>query len=325
MQLKSWLVGSVILLSVRAAGAAPNEEAKRAFSAGVILLKDPDGAKYEDALAQFNKAYRLSGSWKVLGNIGLCSLKLERDGEAISAYEKYLAEGGKEIESDERTQVERDIVALKAQVVRVQVDLPAGASRIVDERTSAQGARIVNEYAVTASHSELGLHPGHHVLTARLAGAEAKWDVNLDPATAVSHRFEAGETSTSLATAPQSDHGESAGKGSTRTIGWIIGGVGVVGLGVGAVFGLKTFSNKSDSDPYCNGTSCTQPGLDLRSDAKSFATISDIAFAAGLVGVGVGTYLVFFNSSSGDKSGATWKIGPRFAAGASSLELRGEW
>src|SRR6266542_892737 len=103
----SWVLGSLFVMGagrVWATDAAPNEEAKRAFSAGVLLLKDPDGAKYEDALTQFNKAYSLSGSWKVLGNIGLCSLTLERDGETITAYEKYLAQGGKEIDADEHVQ-----------------------------------------------------------------------------------------------------------------------------------------------------------------------------------------------------------------------------
>src|SRR5215470_10538239 len=100
MRLKSWIVGSLIIMGsgcAWGADAAQREEVKRAFAAGVILLKDPDGAKYEEALAQFNKAYRLTGSWKALGNVALCSMKLERDGEAVAAYEKYLTEGAKEI------------------------------------------------------------------------------------------------------------------------------------------------------------------------------------------------------------------------------------
>src|SRR5215470_8386310 len=112
MRSTSWLWGALLFFVARptlGADATPLEEAKRAFSAGVILLKDPDGAKYEDALVQFNKAYRLSGSWKALGNVALCSMKLERDGEAIAAYEKYLVQGGKEVDADERAQIERDL------------------------------------------------------------------------------------------------------------------------------------------------------------------------------------------------------------------------
>ncbi len=50
-------------------------EARRQFDAGVSLLDDPDGAKYEDAYRAFKRAYELSKSAKVLGNIGFCAMK----------------------------------------------------------------------------------------------------------------------------------------------------------------------------------------------------------------------------------------------------------
>ncbi len=303
----------MIVGTSRAWGAepGPSEEAKRAFAAG--------GAKYEDALTQFTKAYRLSKSWKVLGNIGLCSLKLERDGEAVAAYEKYLAQGGKEIDGEERAQVERDLAALKAQVVDVALEFPEGGSRVLDERTPAQGARILNEYPVAPPNARLGLHPGRHVITLRLANGDAKWEVNLEPATSVSHRFESIAKAVVISTS-----GAPASNGS-RTAGFVVGGFGVVGIGVGAFFGLKTLSNKSDSDGYCRGTLCDQTGLDMRDKAKTYATISDVAFGAGVAALAVGTYLVLSNRSTGEKAGATLAIGSSMAAGRAGLELRGNW
>ena len=136
---------TIVLASVGFAGllaatgfaqTSSTDEGKRAFAAGVILLQDPDGAKYEEAIVQFHRAYELVGSWKILGNVGLCALKLERDGDAIEAYEKYLEGGKAEIAPDEKTQVERDLIAVRAQVVRATLVLPAGGGSIVDERTS---------------------------------------------------------------------------------------------------------------------------------------------------------------------------------------------
>ena len=322
MRSRSWIWGALVIVGTsRAWGGepGPSEEAKRAFAAGVILLKDPDGAKYEDALTQFTKAYRLSKSWKVLGNIGLCSLKLERDGEAIAAYEKYLAQGGKEIDGDERAQVERDLAALKAQVVDVALEFPEGGSRVLDERTPAQGARILNEYPVAPPNARLGLHPGRHVITLRLANGDAKWEVNLDPATSVSHRFESMAKAVAVSTsgAPPSN--------GSRTAGFVVGGFGVVGIGVGAAFGLKTLSTKSDSDAHCHGTLCDPIGLDMRDNAKTYATISDVAFGAGVAAIAVGTYLVLSNRSTSEKAGATLAIGSSMAAGRAGLELYGNW
>src|SRR6476661_7390454 len=61
-------------------------EARSHFEAGVSLLQDPDGARYEEAYREFTAAYQLSKSPRVLGNVGLCAMKLERDAEAIDAY-----------------------------------------------------------------------------------------------------------------------------------------------------------------------------------------------------------------------------------------------
>jgi serine/threonine-protein kinase len=310
-----------MLSTGRAWGAdpAPSEEAKRAFNAGVILLKDPDGAKYEDALTQFNKAYRLTKSWKVLGNIGLCSLKLERDGEAIAAYEKYLSQGGRDIDVDERAQVERDLAALKAQVVDVRLELPEGSSRVLDERSPAQGAHISNEYAVAPPAARLGLHPGRHLVTLRLANGDVKWDVNLEPSASVSHRFE--PIATKVASTP--DVGVSSN--GSRTAGFVVGGFGLVGIGVGTFFGLKTFSAKSDSESHCKGTLCDPTGVDLRDKGNGYAMISNVAFGAGIAALGVGTYLVFFHRSTGEKAGTALGVGPNVAAGRAGLELRGNW
>jgi hypothetical protein len=310
-----------MLSTGRAWGAdpAPSEEAKRAFNAGVILLKDPDGAKYEDALTQFSKAYRLSKSWKVLGNIGLCSLKLERDGEAIVAYEKYLSQGGRDIDAEERAQVERDLAALKAQVVDVRLELPEGSSRVLDERSPAQGAHISNEYAVAAPAARLGLHPGRHLITLRLANGDVKWDVNLEPSASVSHRFE--PIATKVAAAPD----VVVSSNGSRTAGFVVGGFGLVGIGVGTFFGLKTFSAKSDSEAHCHGTLCDPTGVDLRDKGNSYAMISNVAFGAGIAALGVGTYLAFFHRSSGEKAGAALGVGPNVAAGHAGLELRGNW
>src|SRR4051812_25411348 len=87
---------SFLLTTVQASATDPSRiaEGKKYFAAGVALANDPDGARYEDALVQFKKAFEVLAAWKVLVNIAICSLRLERDGEAIEAYEKYLVSGG---------------------------------------------------------------------------------------------------------------------------------------------------------------------------------------------------------------------------------------
>jgi hypothetical protein len=70
-----------------------------------------------------------------------------------------------------------------------------------------------------------------------------------------------------------------------RVAGVVIGAVGVIGLGIGAVFGGLTLSEWSNADAYCKGktASCATSGLGAQdeSSAKTAGTISTVGFIAG--------------------------------------------
>ncbi|HMA94301.1 MAG TPA: hypothetical protein VKP30_16530, partial [Polyangiaceae bacterium] len=84
------LLFSWLLCSVALAKGALGDEAQKHFDAGLAYADDPTGPKWEEAFKEFRAAYTLSQNWKILNNIGLCALNLERDGEAIEAYKDYL-------------------------------------------------------------------------------------------------------------------------------------------------------------------------------------------------------------------------------------------
>ncbi|MDF2696054.1 MAG: hypothetical protein K0S65_4437, partial [Labilithrix sp.] len=114
-------------------------EARKHFQAGVNLLDDPDGARYEEAYHAFHKAYALSKSPKVLGNIGFCSLKLERDGEAIDSYTAYLRDS-KDVDERERAQIERDLATLSSTVATIKATTrKQGSWVLVDTREQTRG------------------------------------------------------------------------------------------------------------------------------------------------------------------------------------------
>src|SRR5688500_2081025 len=121
------LFGLVFTANVAGAQGADDppitEEARQHFAAGVNLLQDPEGARYEEAYREFTAAYRASPSWKILGNLGIAAMKLERDGEAISAFEKYLSGGASALAPEEREQFQRDLNTLKAGVVRITLEV----------------------------------------------------------------------------------------------------------------------------------------------------------------------------------------------------------
>jgi hypothetical protein len=98
-----------------------------------------------------------------------------------------------------------------------------------------------------------------------------------------------------------------------RTAGWIVGGAGVAALAAGTFFGVRAMSLKSDADPHCPNRLCTPDGTASIDDAKGAATVATVCLAAGVIGVGVGTWLLVRPSGGGGGAGAG--AGPARAAG----------
>jgi hypothetical protein len=306
----------------RAADPSRIAEGKKYFAAGVALVNDPDGPRYEDALVQFRKAFDALGAWKILVNIAICSLRLERDGDAIEAYEKYLVAGGNEIDKSERTDIERDLATLRVQLVRLHLDLRAANGSVVDERMDARGSRIVNRYLATQRTLDLGVHPGHHLVTFQVANQEARWEVDLAPGTAVSHAFDIGEPTTRAAServAPETSPALRAAMFGAL-------GVGVVGLGVGTVFALQSHGKRTRVDGLCPDDRCPVASADeiadLQAQASTDGKIAAASLVAGGVGVATGGAL-FFVTRAREARADQASVSPWF--GPTSLGLAGRF
>jgi len=344
----AWMLGAALALCSARGYAADSpvvQEGKRAFKAGVLLLQDPDGAKYDEALVEFRRAYQALGTWKVLGNIGLCALKLERDGEAIEAYEKYLAGGRAEIDKEEREQVERDLLRLRNQLVKVHVEAPAG-TQLSDDRTTTQGSHIGNLYTMSAATMDLGLHPGHHLIVAKGAQGQARWEVDMVPASSISHKFELGGAAPAPApAAPQPVGAQPIGaepsvpatvtvgadsaapespKSSKRTLAFVAGGVGVVGLGAGVLFAVLRSNKVGESEELCKGPSGACPETqrakidEIDNAARTNGALSVVGFAVGGVGLATGAALLLMSSSPAPSS-ASPRIQPWVGVGSAGV------
>jgi hypothetical protein len=84
-----------------------------------------------------------------------------------------------------------------------------------------------------------------------------------------------------------------------RTVGWILTGVGAVGVGVGAGFGLSSISKRDESRDHCVGNVCDATGMVLRGDAIQNGTIATIATIAGGAAVVSGLIVVLASPTSG--------------------------
>jgi hypothetical protein len=88
--------------------------------------------------------------------------------------------------------------------------------------------------------------------------------------------------------------------------------VGVVGVGIGTVFGLRSKSKHDLAEDDCTGTVCaTQEGVDAGHAAYSAGTVSTVAMIAGAAGLAGGAVLA--------------ASGPEVALGVGGVRVRGTW
>lgn len=100
---------------------------------------------------------------------------------------------------------------------------------------------------------------------------------------------------------------------SQRTLGFVIGGIGLGVAAAGGVFGILALGAKKDT--AC-GNGCIKGSTDLSNAhdaftrANTFGWVSNIALGAGALGAGIGAYLVFSaDSGDGDAPGADIRAG----------------
>lgn len=108
---------------------------------------------------------------------------------------------------------------------------------------------------------------------------------------------------------------------STPIASIVLGGVGVVSLGVGAYFGVKAMSDADEANELCPGGDCTsQRGEDLMHDARTSATVSNIAFGVGIASLATGVVLYFVEP---DPEPAASGLAPFLADRGAGLAWRG--
>ncbi|HMI83844.1 MAG TPA: hypothetical protein VK550_07095 [Polyangiaceae bacterium] len=117
--------------------------------------------------------------------------------------------------------------------------------------------------------------------------------------------------------------------GSTqRTLGFVTGGLGIIGLGVGGFLGYRAYSQNQDSLAQCradDSNACTTDGKTLREDARSTAMGSTIALAAGGVLTLGGLVLVLTARSESRHASSEMRVSTGFVGRGPGVQLEGTW
>jgi hypothetical protein len=130
-----------------------------------------------------------------------------------------------------------------------------------------------------------------------------------------------------VAAAPASDQ---EGRGTLqRAGGYVITGLGVIGVGIGAAFGLTVLSQLEERDAICRSGTCTPDEAsritDIEARAQSNATVSTLALALGGAAMLGGVALVLTSPSTPSRSVMALKVSPWVGPHAAGAYVGGRW
>jgi hypothetical protein len=116
---------------------------------------------------------------------------------------------------------------------------------------------------------------------------------------------------------------EGGGPSGRKVAGAVIGGAGIVGVGVGAIFGIMASAKKGGSGAHGRQNLCDAIGVELRDDALAAANASTAAFVVGLAAVAGGAVLFLTAPGTARKPKTAW-IAPAIGPGLVGASLQGE-
>jgi hypothetical protein len=110
-----------------------------------------------------------------------------------------------------------------------------------------------------------------------------------------------------------------AGLGAQRVVSLVVGGIGVVSLGVGALFGATAIAKRNDAESACPDRCATQDAADKWKAAAAAGDASTIGFVVGGAGIVAAAFLWWAVPTGGAARSVHVGLGP------GALQVRGTW
>ncbi|HUT78468.1 MAG TPA: tetratricopeptide repeat protein [Polyangia bacterium] len=315
---------ALLLAAVPARAQEPDmARARAAFAEGKKLFEEQKPAQ---AASAFREAYRLSPSWKIFYNIGQCEAAAKRYGLALEAFERYLAEGGDEVDAARRDEVLAEVERLRKMVGTVSISAPDGAVVFV-EGVERGVAPLSGKLPVSA-----GIEHVAWVVLDGMKGPERKFkimgsdsiDLALAGAGQGASATEAGTTAEPAEPGP-AEFPERSPSSGLWIGGWVMVGAGAAMLITGGITGGMALNLDEDlygscPEEHCPATSDYQDKID-RLDRLSVVT--DVMLFAGGAIAATGAVLLILDATRDEEPAVSLApaLGPDFAGAA----LRGRF
>lgn len=302
--------------------------AEQLFREGQTLMQEE---KFDQACPKLAESQRLDPSTGTLLNLAVCHEKMGMLASAWNEYNEVIALAKKDNRQDRVDYAQKRLSQVEPLLSRLTIDVP--------EEVAVEGFALKfdgTEVRRAAWGVALPVDPGKHQVTA-IAPGKKEWSTHVNVT---------GEAQQMNVTVPQLEDGppepveggetsdaaslEDRGK-TQRILGLSLGGVGIVGIGLGTVFGVGAISKKGEAeDAGCDDETCPDAVAGgLRDDARTSGTISTIAFAVGAAAAATGVVLYFTAPKAPpkeeEKPEVAWRAGVAPLVGGGNVRLEASW
>lgn len=281
-----WLLLTAVILWSATASAQELTEAQQAeasarFRRGVELYHE--GA-FRAALAEFQRVYAMAPDYRLLYNIAQAKLEVQDFLGAAQDYERYLVEGGDEIEASARQQVEEVLVELRERVGRISITVNREGAEVLIDDAKVGVAPITGTVLANV---------GRHRISARTKdGASDATVIDLAGGEVLEVSLTLTEPVRVAAVAPERRWTlmRRTGFGS-----WIAGGAL---LATGVVTGVLTNSSKDELDELLTTPDVNRKAVaDKKTSTDNLALTTDIMLATGAALAVAGTFMWIFGGT----------------------------
>jgi len=305
------------------AQAGAKARAEALFEEAQALMKK---GELTSACPKFAASQKLDPAVGTLLNLATC---YERQGKNASAWASFhdaenAARRANQTERANFAQRRADALATKLAHVVIRVGAPNANLEV----------KLDGEVLDSSAWNDpLPIDPGDHLLEVSAPGKRA-WSTTIqvgveptqvDVAVPVlaDEAHENVPPPTPLAVVPEIAPPAPPPSSPLRPIGIAVGAAGLVGIGIGAGFGINAKSKNDEALTHCPETpQCNdQTGVDLTHDAQASATASTVAFIAG--GVVLATGVVLFLVAPHPSRAVTARIAPILGPGVGGAAIGG--
>lgn len=313
-RLLRWALAVSLTLS-SFAHADPTEEQKNLaeslFQDAKSLMKQ---GKYADACPKLAESFRLDAAGGTMINWADCEQHLGHWATALTYFRKARTMA-LQAKRDDRVQIcDAQIPLLEKKIAHVVVNV---ASPAKDTHVTLDGVELGQAAWGTAMMIDPGAHvidvtaPGKAPFHADLTIADAPETKTVDVPALGDASSDASSTTT--VAAPTSS--------SKRTLGFVVGGVGVVALGVGTYFLIhgNSLKNEVNDDPHAPDVH------DKVSSQHTAITIAEVGLGVGIAALGTAAWLIATSPSETPKTTAGVRVAPMIAANAGGVWIGGAW